>query len=777
MKGKFSLIWRVAIALVLVLSFSLVTAVPVAATHTSSADIAFATGESNIAGATGVILDVEVTNESGDNIKTVKIDFSSSGFTVTGSGTAPIGWTGSGPTADVVTYTHATGIAEGDSKTFSPVVTNPAAGSAAVPAVLTTDVAASVKATLAFSADTGWIGYTAVTAGAAGNNIAIIYGKQLAVYDPLDVTVAGTVITVKLAVDADPFPIISTAAEVAAAVNADAQAKLLVLAAVAVGKDAVLVPVMGSTALTGGITSVADYNCVEDPLTLTVIAVPSVVWVDDDGSDANPGTEASPVATIAQGLSIAPAYGTVNVLPGTYKPAASLHINQAGLTLQSTDGAEVTIIDASSFTPGAGPGAPIYTDKADVTVDGFTISDCGGNSMAYGPSSSGGTIQNNVITDSAQIPINISGSGHLVANNTIEDSWSIYLNSGVSDITIENNTITGSIATGEGAITLSGLNDDNTITGNTITGSVGAGIFFWGAEGTGDMDGNVIEDNTIDGNLNGIGFADLAINIKNLTITGNDITNSSGAGILLAGTTTITWGTGNTISNNNISGNTEYGMNNGSGEVIDAENNWWGDASGPYHATTNSAGTGDVVSDKVDYRPWLEAEYGVAEVTTISLESGWNFISVPKRMAAATDTFGELLTGITTEASYSYDPVGGWSLLLDATPIEVLEGYWVDVATAGTVTLSYKEAGQDVPASKSLVGDAWNAIGFSSTTARDADTALMSIQGSWSTVLGWDAEGQAYEDSIIATGAGNMSPGKGYWIWMTEADVLSAISG
>jgi len=53
----------------------------------------------------------------------------------------------------------------------------------------------------------------------------------------------------------------------------------------------------------------------------------------------------------------------------------------------------------------------------------------------------------------------------------------------------------------------------------------------------------------------------------------------------------------------------------------------------------------------------------------------------------------------------------------------------------------------------------------------------MSIQGSWSTVLGWDAEGQAYEDSIIATGAGNMSPCKGYWIWMTEADVLSAISG
>jgi predicted outer membrane repeat protein/parallel beta-helix repeat protein len=36
--------------------------------------------------------------------------------------------------------------------------------------------------------------------------------------------------------------------------------------------------------------------------------------------------------------------------------------------------------------------------------------------------------------------------------------------------------------------------------------------------------------------------------------------------------------------------------------VIDAENNWWGDASGP---GTVGLGTGDEVSDNVDYTPWL----------------------------------------------------------------------------------------------------------------------------------------------------------------------------
>ncbi|NOZ08943.1 MAG: T9SS type A sorting domain-containing protein, partial [FCB group bacterium] len=38
--------------------------------------------------------------------------------------------------------------------------------------------------------------------------------------------------------------------------------------------------------------------------------------------------------------------------------------------------------------------------------------------------------------------------------------------------------------------------------------------------------------------------------------------------------------------------------------VIDAENNWWGDNSGPTHVD-NPGGTGEPVSDSVDYDPWL----------------------------------------------------------------------------------------------------------------------------------------------------------------------------
>jgi hypothetical protein len=168
-------------------------------------------------------------------------------------------------------------------------------------------------------------------------------------------------------------------------------------------------------------------------------------------------------------------------------------------------------------------------------------------------------------------------------------------------------------------------------------------------------------------------------------------------------------------------------------------------------------------------------------VSTIALVKDWNFISVPKRMATSKDTFGELLTGIVVEAAWSYNPATGLFVAIgNSTSVAPLEGYWIHVTTAGNITLSYLAQGQVVPPTKVLTGDAWNAIGHSSTGILTAGNTLMSIADSWSTLLGWNAATQAYDAAIIHPGTGVsdlMLPGKGYWIWMTKADTLSAISG
>ena len=63
------------------------------------------------------------------------------------------------------------------------------------------------------------------------------------------------------------------------------------------------------------------------------------------------------------------------------------------------------------------------------------------------------------------------------------------------------------------------------------------------------------------------------------------------------------------VSNNSFICNSEYGLVNDNASImLDARNNWWGDASGPTHSS-NPSGKGDAVSDNVNFTPWLTAPW------------------------------------------------------------------------------------------------------------------------------------------------------------------------
>jgi len=71
-----------------------------------------------------------------------------------------------------------------------------------------------------------------------------------------------------------------------------------------------------------------------------------------------------------------------------------------------------------------------------------------------------------------------------------------------------------------------------------------------------------------------------------------------------------------TANNNCIEDNTTYGMrSNYSSLTVDATSNWWGDTSGPYHST-NLSGTGNAVSDYINFASWS---------STCSTSAGSNF--------------------------------------------------------------------------------------------------------------------------------------------------------
>jgi len=82
-------------------------------------------------------------------------------------------------------------------------------------------------------------------------------------------------------------------------------------------------------------------------------------------------------------------------------------------------------------------------------------------------------------------------------------------------------------------------------------------------------------------------------------IDSNCIMNNNGDGIYISNKSEPS------INYNNIFGSSYFGVRNiDASVIINAENNWWGDSTGPYHPVTNPLGQGDTVSNYVDYSPW-----------------------------------------------------------------------------------------------------------------------------------------------------------------------------
>ena len=363
---------------------------------------------------------------------------------------------------------------------------------------------------------------------------------------------------------------------------------------------------------------------------------PAEVWVDDDAPEdwyADP----THFETIQEAINAVAEGGTVHVAAGTYNEAITI---DKSLTLQGED-KTTTIIDGTD----TGAEYGIYITASDVVVRGFTIKgftsgwgwgiqldgadnclledlivkECNSGINLY-RGSDNNVVQNVEVRDIGGHGISIYGSdvgstGNQIRNNRIIGcAWytgdgqyhlpAIPVFSGASNNVIEDNVIEGKVAEGE---------------------KVGIGIALWGyTYGGGDKSesGNIIRDNTISNFYIGIYVAGHnpdtgSLNLVSDTEIISNTIESNKIGIKIKGFDET--GKPGASNYNNIEGNEEYGvLNEAYGESVypsyNAILNWWGDPSGPGGV---GPGSGDAVSDNVDFDPWL-----TAPITVASSESG-----------------------------------------------------------------------------------------------------------------------------------------------------------
>jgi len=165
----------------------------------------------------------------------------------------------------------------------------------------------------------------------------------------------------------------------------------------------------------------------------------------------------------------------------------------------------------------------------------------------------------------------------------------------------------------------------------------------------------------------------------------------------------------------------------------------------------------------------------------IKLYPGWNFVSVPKKLASGQNTAIQVFGGVDLggRAILLWDAsTGSWKQVMAGDEVKPLNGYWVYSVTRIDVPLTFDTVTPPSPTSKQLYAG-WNAIGYAGTTSMSARNFLTlggGLNGNWIQLLGF-SQGINPDIPIIRDSNDGlpMYPTKGYWIAMSTNDTLTVV--
>jgi len=292
-----------------------------------------------------------------------------------------------------------------------------------------------------------------------------------------------------------------------------------------------------------------------EPNIITKNPGPMEVWVDDDFTSSMDGWGITHFDKIQDGVNAVEEGGTVQVAVGIYTEVVKVDVE--GITIRGEN------LDAT-----VDGGFWLQTDY--VTIDGLTVKNGFARSGSY---------------RYAILPMGPSGEawstkGHTITNNELIGDGTGYKCAGIADgpdnsddLVIHNNAIHGWRI----GISFSGVSTNHMITENDIYENLKTGIEL--------------------------------SKISNTTIEDNHIHDNTQWGIALL--FDEGHGGGNVLHKNDIVANGFGVENHLANPLLDATNNWWGDASGPSGGVSDpmtgtlANGTGDSVSTNVLFDPWL----------------------------------------------------------------------------------------------------------------------------------------------------------------------------
>ena len=158
----------------------------------------------------------------------------------------------------------------------------------------------------------------------------------------------------------------------------------------------------------------------------------------------------------------------------------------------------------------------------------------------------------------------------------------------------------------------------------------------------------------------------------------------------------------------------------------------------------------------------------------IPLNPGWNHISFSHRLKQGNDTAGQVFAPLTDTSGHSvlFYEGSGWRMVQSDEEIKPLSSYWI--WTGSPVSLHPSaDPDQNGTYSRDLVSG-WNGFGRVQTAERSARDELVSINESWTYLIGYNSTFQRYESPIINGGTGNSSdtrlmiPDQGYWLYVQQ---------